>query len=78
MCHAALSLLHFHLLLLLKNERLLSNFEVIFLAFYSNFFYTQVEFVFHLQKDSYMAYCNILIFSSFLFQKDFNTFHKTF
>ena len=78
MCHATLWLLHFHLLLLLKTETLLSNLEVIFLAFSSNFFYTQPDYTFLLQKDSYIAYCSILVFCFFLLQRDFNTFHKTF
>ena len=78
MCHAMLWLLHFHLLLLLKTETLLSNLEVIFLAFSSNFFYTQPDYTFLLQKDSYIAYCNILVFCFFLLQRGFNTFHKTF
>ena len=78
MCHATLWLLHFHLLLLLKTETLLSNLEVIFLAFSSNFFYTQPDYTFLLQKDSYIAYFNILVFCFFLLQRDFNTFRKTF
>ena len=78
MCHATLWLLHFHLLLLLKTETLLSNLEVIFLAFSSSFFYTQPDYTFYLQKDSYIAYCSILVFVFFLLQRDFNTFHKTF
>ena len=78
MCQATLWLLHFHLLLLLKTETLLSNLEVIFLAFSSNFFYTQPDYTFLLQKDFYIAYCNILVFCCFLLQRDFNAFHKTF
>ena len=78
MCHATLWLLHFHLLLLLKTETLLNNLEVFFLAFSSSFFYTQPDYTFYLQKDSYIAYCNILVFCFFLLQRDFNTFGKTF
>ena len=62
MCQVVLLLLHFHLLLQRKTEALLCNLAVIFLTFHSNFFYTQLAFVFHLQENSYIADGNALIF----------------
>ena len=50
--------------------------ELYFLALYSNFFYTQLAFAFHLQKDSYIVHCNIIAFCFCLLQKDFDVFYE--
>ena len=55
MCQAALGSPHFHLLLQLETGTLLSDLAIIFLALCNNLFYTQLAFVFHLQKEFYVV-----------------------
>ena len=58
MCQAALGSPHFHLLLQLETGTLLSDLAIIFLALCNNLFYTQLAFVFHLQKEFYIVHDN--------------------
>ena len=73
-CHVTLGLLHFHLLLYLETETLLSDFAVIFLRYVIFFFYIQLAFAFHLQGDFCSVLDNVPTFCLFLLQKDFDTF----
>ena len=49
-----------------------------FSIFYNVFFYTQVAFYFHLEKDFYSVRKNILAFCFSILQKGLDTFHKLF
>ena len=57
-----------------KNIRLMIIFSII----NSTFFYTEPISVFHFRKGLYILCDHDLIFVLFLFQKDFDTFHRLF
>ena len=65
--------------IVIKSEILLNNLTVIYyMLIYNNFFYTQLAFVFDLQKDLYIVHDNIDTFFLFLFQKNFDIFDVLF
>ena len=61
--------------IVIKSEILLNNLTVIYyMLIYNNFFYTQLAFVFDLQKDLYIAHDNIDTFFFFFFRKTLISF----